>query len=167
MQGTTRSSIRQLNFAGFILDVSSTLTKAEWKDNWSVCRNLTNLPSAPYDRALLPDAQNGPFLSDRVEWKTQMDGPPAAHPLLEFHARLEAESELKLCDPSGKGAQGAPEISRISEIRVAPPAGLKRRKIENIEDVEEVGPDFQVCGFAEMQETWQPRLLDQTEIHDR
>ena len=86
-----------------------------------------------------------------------------AHPFAVVHsARLEAEAKLKLCDPSGKGAQGAPEVSRVCEISITSPAGLEGWKIEQIEHIEEVGPHFQVRRFSQMQETRQPRLLHQT-----
>ena len=78
--------------------------------------------------------------------------------------RLKAEPELKLCHASSEGAQRAPEVSGVREIGIATSAGLKGRKIENIEGIEEVGPDFQVCRLPEMKKTRQLRLLDETEI---
>jgi hypothetical protein len=92
-------------------------------------------------------------------------GHPVAHPFaLSLRAALEAKPKLKLYHASRERAQRAPEVSCVSEIGIAPPAGLEGRKVENIKDVEEVGPDLQVRRLAEMQEPRQPRLFDYTEI---
>lgn len=93
----------------------------------------------------------------------KMDGPTATHPFAPVQfPRSEAETKLKFCDPSGKGAQGAPEVSRVCEISITSPAGLEGWKIKQIEHIEEVGPHFQVRRFSQMQEMRQPRLFHQT-----
>jgi hypothetical protein len=82
--------------------------------------------------------------------ETQMDGRLGCPSIARRTPRLEAEPELKLCDPSGKGAEGAPKVSCVCEIGVASTTRLKRRQVKNVEEIEEVGPNFQVSGFAEM-----------------
>jgi hypothetical protein len=94
-----------------------------------------------------------------------MDGPTDSPSIARFRRKSETKSKLKLGDPSCKGAQGTPEVSCVCEIGIAPPAGLEGRKVENVEDVEEVGSNFEVRRLTQMQKTRQPRLLYDTEIN--
>ena len=63
---------------------------------------------------------------------------------------LETHSRLKLDDAAGQARCGAPEIERFVDVG-ARGTELEGRQIERVEQVEEVGAQFQVRRFTEVQ----------------
>ena len=90
-------------------------------------------------------------------------GDLATHPFTRnLSAMLKAKPKLKFDYAPGQSTQGSPEVSRISEVGVAASARLEGRKVENVEDIEEVGAGFEIRRFAKAKESRQSRLFDQT-----
>src|SRR5688572_27798692 len=77
--------------------------------------------------------------------------------------QLEIEPRLQFNDATCQTAGGATKV-RIANIRAGTEKS-KRRKVQHIKCVEQIGAQFQPGAFSEYREFRQPYALDQTQVY--
>ena len=119
-----------------------------WHFNWNRGRPARNAPQARSPKA---------FRASR----SFRAGRPRSH---QTPAPLETESKLQLSYAARKCAERAAKIAGVSEISIAAPTCLEGRQIENVEGVKEIRAHFKIRSLTQVEEVWQSRPLNNTEI---